>query len=148
MAIWKSPPLGLIGVSSGWRLAFAWALQLRTKDSFPVASANSGDGRVVATTMCTHDSARQDSVQVSLTGASSAEEAKKEFDYELGQVDPKGVAKDFEGYTGAKEIGGSTVLMLRENKILQITIIRLGNKQDPLDVKYLGNLLAIAADRI
>jgi hypothetical protein len=29
VAIWKSLPLGMIGVSAGWRLAFAWAPRMR-----------------------------------------------------------------------------------------------------------------------
>lgn len=58
------------------------------------------------------------------------------------------LAKDFEGYNDARVIGGNLVLMLPENKVLQTTIIWQGNKQDPLDIKYLGKLMDITTSRV
>lgn len=121
---------------------------LQVKDHFVPVPANSGSGLVVAASLCTHESPRQDSVQVSLTGTQSEDDAKKEFDYMLSQLDPTNVAQDFAGYSGAKVVGGNLVVMVRGNKILQITIIRQGNKQDPLDAKYLGKLMDITTARM
>lgn len=142
----KPPPANMTAACSvvtSTEASSVLGLKLTTERNNPGTKLNAD----YSVSSCAYRGPNEETLQITFVDASSPATAKQRFNFDLAAVGGPAVAKDLTGFPGAKIINGADVLMLRADKVLRLNLSRKG-RVDPLDAKYLAELVDIAIRRM